>query len=181
MRTKFFAAVAAIALAVVGFALLSPADAQTGNTFTVVKVVEGPVPDGAVFEVEVTCEPEINKAPEGGGVSETVTFDQDGNPTSNNTFNVGLFETCTAVETVTNGAVVSYSCEASAPVGAPADEGQSQIQCVDDQTVYYGEIVDAQGTITVTNTFEELPPPPPDVEPDDVVPDVVNASPSFTG
>ncbi|HYF47067.1 MAG TPA: hypothetical protein VD926_12700 [Acidimicrobiales bacterium] len=179
MRSKVIGGALALALATVGASWLPAADAQSGNTFTVEKVVVGPVPAGAVFEVTVQCEGSATSAPEGfaGG---TVQFDETGAPLNDNTFNVGFFETCTAEETVTNGASVSYSCEVSQTADSPG-EGDSQLECVDDQTVFFGDVALANGTITVTNSFEETPPPPPDVDPDDVEPEVVVASPSFTG
>jgi hypothetical protein len=184
MRIKAVVGVLVLSLATVGASLLPSADAQSGNTFTVEKVVEGPVPAGAVFEVTVECVSEQTGAPSEGGTGGTVQFDETGTPLNQNTFSVGFFETCTAEETVTNGASVSYSCEVSQQATDPV-EGRPQLECVDDQTVFFGDVALANGTITVTNTFEEEPPPPPppppDVEPDDVVPDVVNASPSFTG
>jgi hypothetical protein len=182
MRTRVLLGVVAALAAVLVAAWMPAANGgEVDNSFTVVKEVVGPVPPGSVFEVEVECQNQ-GGAPDEGANGGTVTFDEDGNPTSPNTLDVGLFTTCTATETVTNGAAVSYACAVSGGDNAP--EGDSQVACEDDQTVSFGEILGANGTITVTNTFEEEPPPPPpppDVEPDDVVPDVVNATPPFTG
>ena len=183
MRVKLSMLAAAAALLVLAVGTLTPADAGDDvNTFRVVKVVQGPVPAGTVFEVEVTCTPDINKAPEGSASVTTLQFDEDGNPIGNDSVGVDFFETCSAQETEDGGAVsVTYECAVSQQQGAPG-EGDSQLTCEDDRTVHYGDVAGGEGTITVTNTFEALPPPPPpDVDPDDVVPDVVNASPSFTG
>src|SRR5262245_19108873 len=181
MRTMLLAAVGALSLALAGFAIPPSAEGQQGNTFTVEKVVNGPVPDGAVFEVEVNCTSPDSAAE---GTSTTMQFDEDGNPLGSNSVLVVFFTTCTATETVTNGAEVTYACEVSQMISSGGDEG-SQVECVDDQTVFFGDIVLATGTITVTNTFEEEPPPPPppppDVEPDQDLPDVVDATPPFTG
>src|SRR5262245_33130802 len=131
MRTKVFIAVAAVALAMVGIGFVPPADAGgPPNTFTVEKVVVGTAPPGSVFEVEVSCHSN-DSAPEGG--TATVRFDENGNPLDANTFPVGLFQECTANETVTNGATVTYSCAVSQTTGS-STEGE-QVSCVDDQTV----------------------------------------------
>ena len=185
MRVKLSLLLAVGALAVLAAGFLSPADAGGGtvNTFRVVKVVEGPVPAGTVFEVEVACTPDTPNAPAGEvGASATLQFDEDGNPIGADSIPSDFFESCHAEETEDGGAAsVSYACAVSQPTDAP-DEGNSQLTCVDDQTVHFGDVANAEGTITITNTFEAAPPPPPpDVEPDDVVPDVVNASPTFTG
>lgn len=181
MRIRAVVGIIAIAIAALGVGLLTPASGQAPpNTFTVVKVVEGPVPAGAVFEVTVTCvDNRVDAAPAEGFPPVTMTFDEDGNPLDDNSLDVNLYTDCTAEETVTNGAAVTYACEASAPVpGSPA-EGPALVSCLDDQTVRYDEVVGAEGTITVTNTFEE---PPPVVDDDDVVDDdVVTATPPFTG
>jgi hypothetical protein len=183
MRVKLSMVAAAVALTALALVTTSPADAGPGepvNTFTVNKVVEGPVPAGTVFAVEVACLPNLG-APTELVATVTMEFDETGAPLTENSVDVGLYETCTAEETDDGGAAsVAYSCDVSAPIDAPT-EGFFDLECEDDQTVRFGEVVAAQGTITVTNTFEDAPPPPPDVEPDDVLPDVVNATPTFTG
>jgi hypothetical protein len=185
VRTKIGMTVLAVLLTGAGFGLLPRADAVqvSTNTFTVEKVVVGPVPAGTVFEVTVQCTGDPNDAPSEGIPASVFQFDENGDPIGANSLQTGLFVSCTATETDDGGAAsVSYACAVANPPRSPADEqaeGNSQVQCVDDQTVHYGEVVGGEGTITVTNTFEAAP--PPDVEPDDVVPDVVNASPSFTG
>jgi hypothetical protein len=184
MRVKLSMLLAVGALAALAVGFMSPADAGRGasNTFRVVKVVNGPVPAGTVFEVEVACTTDTPAAPSEGGASATLQFDEDGNPIGSDSIPADFFESCHAEETEDGGAAsVSYACEVSQQSDAP-DEGNSQLTCEDDQTVHYGDVAGGLGTITITNTFEAAPPPPPpDVEPDDVVPDVVNASPSFTG
>ncbi len=184
MRTKLLIAVAALALTVAVFGPFGAADAQQEqNSFTVVKVVDGPVPAGSVFEVEVTCTSKESSPAEGFG-STTMQFDENGDPIGANTITGGPFTNCTATETVTNGASVTYACSATFPSGSPgAPEGAPAV-CLDDQTVSFDNIGGAEGTITVTNTFAEPPPPPPPVvdDDDDVVDDgVVTATPPFTG
>ncbi len=155
------------------------------NTVVVEKVVDGPVPPGAVFEVEVTCQglPNGDAATEGVGV-EIFRFDENGDPIGVNSLSLGQGNVCTVVETVTNGASVSYACDTRVVNGIPAGaEGPPPapvfVECVDSQTVHFYDISGAEATFTVTNTFEE--PPPPDVAPDDVAADVVAATPPFTG
>lgn len=54
------------------------------------------------------------------------------------------------------------------------------MECLDDQTVMYNDSSGATGTVTVTNTFDEEPPPA--VDPAAVAPaGVVAARPAFTG
>jgi hypothetical protein len=182
MRIRTLAALITAALALLTVGLWSPAEAGGSNTFTVEKVVDGPVPEGVVFEVEVTCTPIFNNnsdatvsaAPE----QSTFEFDANGDPLDTNTTTVGPGYECTAVETVTNGATVSYACEASAPVNGAEPEGPGNgfvpAQCTDDQTVVFDDVSGAQGTVTVTNTFDE---PPSDAAPAGLV----AARPTFTG
>ena len=191
MRRSTRTAAAAVVLMGLGIALVGTSGAGNGqNTFTVEKVVEGPVPDGAVFEVVVTCEePNIEAAPAGSATPVTIRFDADGNPLDPNTVMAPFFGTCNAVETVDNGATVSYACATTDPVpdgAAPdADVPYVPVQCLDDQTVDYNDISGATGTVTVTNTFEEEPPPavaPAAAAPAAAAPaGVVAARPAFTG
>jgi hypothetical protein len=166
------------------------ADAGRSNTFIVEKVVVGPVPADAVFTVEVTCQDiahDSSSAAPAADPSLTVQFDANGVPMGENTLSVNFLTECTAVETVTNGAAVTYECAVEAPPEAAPDaaagavNGQTLVECTDDQTVVFHEVGEAKGTVTVTNTFQE-------VIPDDVAPaadaapsGVVAARPSFTG
>ena len=183
MRIRAVVGTVGLVVATAATGLLTPAAGQSQvNTFTVVKVVEGPVPAGAVFEVTVTCQGAFPEAPptEGGG-QQTFQFDENGDPIGNNAVSVPAGVDCTAEETVTNGAAVGYACEVDFVVptsGTADDEGNGFVpaECLDDQTVHFDDVLGASGTITVTNTFEEDPPPPPDV-----VADVVTATPPFTG
>ena len=209
-----------LAATIVALGAWTPADAGPGNNniasnrFTVEKVVEGPVPPGAVFEVEVDCVPFQNGIGNGSPNSEgapmpvTFQFDENGDPIGDNAVMVGFGYDCTATETETNGAQVSYACDTIEPnvIIVAASEGNGPVvECIDDQTVRFSypfyvctdvfteacveaaepmipEIY-AEGIITVTNTFEV------DVidDDDERVPDaaadadVVAATPTFTG
>lgn len=190
MRTRTFAALTAAALALVAVGFFGTAEAGLTNTFIVEKVVVGPVPADAVFDVQVTCERVLNganAAPAATPSTQTFQFDANGAPIGANTVAVPDGTECTAVETVTNGAAVTYACAVEAPTDAAPDaaggagNGQVLVECTDDQTVLFHQVADAEGTVTVTNTFEE-------VIADDVAPaadaapaGVVAARPSFTG
>src|SRR5262245_6699204 len=141
MRTRILLGLMAGAVAVlITVSMPSANGGESDNTFTVNKVVEGPVPPGTVFEVAINCI--------GQGAS-TMTFDEDGNPTSANSFEISPFTTCSATETEDGGAEsVSYQCDVTEPTNNAPTEGDSQVECVDDQTVFFGDIVDASGTIT---------------------------------
>jgi hypothetical protein len=209
MRSRTIAALTAAAVALGAAGLFGTADAG-GNaqvyktTFTVEKVVVGPVPDGAVFEVEVTCESLSLGAPGAGAATDpgpvTMKFDDNGDPLGMNMISPGFGYACTAVETVTHGAAVSYACAVPDPVVtpvAPTVNGHVLARCNGDQTVEFGgitadegdsaepelEIHGAEGTVTVTNTFEEPPPvePPPATAPAAAQAGVVAARPTFTG
>lgn len=131
------------------------------NMFTVEKVVAGPVPTITdPFVVEVTCV-SSGQDPDIGPIA--IQFGADGVPADNSTFAVGPNYTCTAVETVANGAAVSYACTATPPA-----------QCSDDQTAVFGDFDGADATFTVTNTYEPTASAPPPA-------DVVAAQPAFTG
>jgi hypothetical protein len=175
------AVIALVALGLFGTAGAGP-DEKPSNTFTVEKVVVGPVPEGAVFEVEVTCEdafgPQADAAPQG-APDVTIKFDATGAPIGSNTVKIGAGFDCTATETVTNGATVTYGCNASAPAdeAASANGDFDPVKCLDDQTVHFDDIIGAEGTITVTNTFE--PEPEPETAP--AAAGVVAARPAFTG
>ena len=137
-------------------------DLEDPSVVTVTKVVEGEVPDGTEFVVEVDC------GDEGGPVE--LTFGAAGG-----TEEVFVdFGGCTVTETDDGGAAsVTYVCQ----IDDPGDQGEPST-CQGDQTVQ----VDAPGTlatVTVTNTF-----PTTEVEPDEApaeIADVVAARPSFTG
>jgi hypothetical protein len=187
MRIRNVAVLIAATIAFVAAGLTGIADAGVSNTFTVDKVVEGPVPDGAVFEVEIDCSAIDHNGAGPAGISfpVTVQFDATGAPIGTNSVLVDPGYQCTAVETVTNGAVVTYACEASSPdlngdVEAEAEVDIVYASCTDDQTVLFEEINSSTGTITVTNTFEEEP--EPETEPAGAAPaGVVAATPTFTG
>ncbi len=122
----------------------------------IAKVVEGPVPEGTEFEVEVSCENS-----NGPTIDETLTFPAEGGLET--VGGGGSSVDCTVTETVTGGATtVAYECEAIEQVTCGAD-GQS--------FTFTSDVAEVQ--VTVTNTFAE-PAPPPVAEP-------LVVSPAFTG
>ena len=108
----------------------------------IAKVVEGPVPDGTEFEVEVSCE-----NPHGPTIDETLTFPAEGGLET--VGGGGSSVDCTVTETVTGGATtVAYECEEIEQVTCGAD-GQS--------FTFTSDVAEVQ--VTVTNTFAEPAPP----------------------
>jgi len=178
------AALGALAL-VATLGVFTPADAGQGSNVNFVrvdKVVDGPVPEGTVFEVEVDCSATS-------GVPPTLKFDAAGVPLNSNTVFASIVDTCTVTETVTGGATVSYACQVdqgndAGPrnVAEPA-EPSWVAECTDSQTVDFGEVSGETVVITVTNTFEPEPEPEPEREPEqEAAPaGVVAARPTFTG
>ena len=187
--------------------LITPADAGRGsdNYVVVDKVVDGPVPEGTVFEIEVDCTPSV---PVGSPEAEatpsvpdpppvTLEFGANGDPLGTDMVSAPLFGTCKVTETDDGGAsTVSYECAVPALPNGTADPqpNGAPVECIDDQTVGFGRMVDAaqnaeyepigaEGTVTVTNTFEPEPEPEPETAPDSVArqPSVVAARPTFTG
>jgi hypothetical protein len=122
----------------------------------ITKVVEGPVPPGTEFEVEVACTDK-----DGPTIDETVAF-----PATGGTEIVtggGASLTCTIEETVTGGATdVAYSCE---PI--------VMAECVIPGQSFTFSSDEAEVDITFTNTFPE-PEPEPAAEP-------LVVAPAFTG
>ena len=156
---------------------ITPADAGNGNYVVVGNVVAGPVPAGTVFEIAVLCSPTngVNHADPAGTGPVILKFDANGDPLGTNMVSATLFETCKVTETVTGGAKVSYACQISEPTNGAGPDADLDASCVDDQTVAFGEVNDAEGTVTVTNTFAEAA----DAEP--AAAEVVQAEPTFTG
>jgi hypothetical protein len=165
----------------------SSAQPEPSSALNITKVVDGDGPTGG-YVIEYFCTEENDGAPsEGGGSGGSLAFDAAG-PGSPETQSIEITETstCTVTETGTNGAdTVTYACDfdqiaAGPAAGGFATEGDAVAGCIDDQS----GVIDGPFqtlTITVTNTFE------PEVLPDDtepppvVNPDVVAATPSFTG
>ena len=122
----------------------------------VVKVVEGPVPEGTTFDVHVVCE----DGQGGTEVDETVTFPATGGEQVVGGGGASL--TCTLEETVTGGATsVAFACD-------PFEN----VTCLADGTGFTFSSDFAEVTVTVTNTFAT--PPEPVAEP-------VVVAPVFTG
>jgi hypothetical protein len=177
---KGLVSIVSIGAAMAGAALfISPAGGQTEGeqvTFEVIKDVHGDGPSSG-FVVEWECVDELG-APNDSG---TLNFDAlvDGNQTIEVT--VDDFGTCTITETGSNGAdLVEYECEFF-PRADAATEGTPPGSCVDSQSATFTQFGDF-ASFLVRNTYEadvlpddEEPPPPA------VTPDVVTATPSFTG
>lgn len=121
-----------------------PAAAGRPPRVTVTKVVEGAVPPGAQFVVDVDCE--------GADVqpSAQLTFTGSGSQTVE-VIDSGV--TCTVTETSTSGAAVSYACEITSNAGG----GDSA--CTGGNAVFF-ETGAVDATITVTNDFRPPPEPP---------------------
>lgn len=178
MRIRYLAALlgALVLVAVVG--LFAPADAGNGNYVVVDKVVDGPAPEGTVFEIEVDCSP-LNGANANAPIDPdpvTLEFDANGAPLGADKVSANAGELCTVTETVTGGATVGYACDVP-PITIDAAEPEfiAPVECVDDQTVAFQDVTGAEGTVTVTNTF--APPPAAEAAPAGVV----AARPAFTG
>ena len=198
LTTSFLASVLALV------ALIGPSAAQEQPTepegdggggkvafLNITKVVDGDGPTGG-YVIEYSCV-SSDLAPEGGGIGSggSLTFDEAG-PDNPETQTIELHGpgTCTVTETDSNGADgVTYECEflvngggAGSPDGGfgESTEGFQAGTCLDDQTV----LITAPGdsaTVTVTNTFEADVLPDDEEPPPAVNPDVVTATPSFTG
>ena len=159
-----------LALAVllaVAFSGLVPSPAQggeRGNVINVTKVVEGDVPAGTTFTIEVTCNSD-------GGTDVTpLVFDAAG---GTQTVTAPTIGDCSAEETDDGGAItVTYACR----IDDPGNQNEPST-CQGDRTVQI-DARETEATITVTNTFAAE-----DVGSDDVAtePDVVAATPTFTG
>ena len=153
--------VAAVGLVATGLVLgATLADAGPGpNSIVVTKVVQGPVPPGTTFIVDVDCDEDAfdNQAmfPATGG-SEVILV------------GLGVDQTCTVAETQTGGAVATtFACQVT-DVGVndpPTCQGTNAAVSLNS--------LDSEVTITVTNTF--VPPPEP------AAAEPVEAAPTFTG
>jgi hypothetical protein len=147
------------------------------NSVTVVKQVSGPVPAGTTFTVEVTCESQLQPVAQA-PAPVVITFDANGDPTSNNVVTAGAGMQCTANETVNGGATsTTYAC--GIVRGGTDQNGPPFLgNCgpADNQATFGDEIGDA-ATITVTNTFVPTPP----IEPITPAAQAVQAAPVFTG
>jgi hypothetical protein len=193
MRRRTALALALLASTLlVGSALSSPTSSAQGQEvafLNITKVVDGDGPTGG-YVIEFSCVDTGGGgggAPEGGGGNGgSLAFDAAG-PGAPETQQIVLSDAaiCTVTETDSNGAdTVTYECSyvpgdlPTSPDGAFAEGDGPVGGCIDDQS---GVIArpDDELNITVTNTFDAdvLP----EEEPPAVNPDVVAASPSFTG
>lgn len=173
LRIVFVAALAfgAIALA----AVPGGAGAPITNTVTIEKEVIGTPPAGTTFTVQVDC---VNGLGAGAAAAPTVTFDENGDPTTPgaNVFHPGPTSTCTVTETGAGGASsVGYGCVSQGNVNSDPDG--SLVDCTSDNVVHFTDVIGDSATITVTNTFVPTPVPPPPTP----APLAVQAAPTFTG
>jgi hypothetical protein len=125
---------------------------------TVTKVVKGPVPAGTTFTVSVQC---TGGSFKGGPV--IITFDEHGTLTSGTNVVDGLPATitCTATETVTGGATVTYACATEG--NDETDQDGSSATCPSGATgnvIHFSDVIGDSGTVQVTNTFTAPPTPP---------------------
>jgi len=156
------------------------------NTVIVEKEVIGDVPAGTTFTVEVTCESQLD-AHAAAVVPVEITFDENGDPTSDNSLTTPAGTRCTATETEDGGATsTTYDCDMEHGL---SDQNGSPFlgNCgPDDNQATFGDVVGDTATITVTNTFtttssttttttrQPTPPVTPVAQP-------VRATPAFTG
>ena len=168
MRKVVIAVALALGLSV---SLLAAPAAPQGleGTLIVTKIVEGPVPPGTTFEVEVDCPPiapgdvetEVIQNPR------FLTFDEEGGSQSLPVF---IFASeCTITEIDDGGAeTVTYGGE---DIPGGCDVTASETNVVAD----FIEPVTCE--VTITNTFSEPPAPLPEPEPAATV----ITQPTFTG
>jgi hypothetical protein len=179
MRTSIrIVVVTALALGAVAFAAVpSGAGAPAVNTFVVEKHVSGPAPAGTTFTVEVVCESILQPHAQAPTLVE-ITFDADGNPTSDNSLTTPAGSECTATETDAGGAAsTSFAC-AIVPGDTPGAE------CGDGgNSAAFFDVIGKTATITVTNTFAGTPTTPttPPLQPVTPAAQAVQAAPTFTG
>jgi hypothetical protein len=179
--TVRFLAVAAFAAA--GVALSAgPSGAGlaiVSNTLIIEKTVVGDVPSGTTFTVSVSCESTLGPLAAAPTPVE-VTFDSDGNPTSDNSLNVPAGQRCTATETEDGGAdSVDYGCTIER--GETDQTGPPFLgNCgPDDNQATFGDVIGDTATITVTNTFD--PTPTTTTQLAQTLPLAIVAQPNFTG
>jgi hypothetical protein len=167
MRKLVIAVALVVGLSAAWFA--APASSQSlEGTLVVTKIVEGPVPPGTEFLVEVDCPP-IQPTDGGGEAIENprfLTFDEEG---GSQTLPVFIFASeCTITEIEDGGAeTVTYGGE---DIPGGCDVTASETNVVAD----FIEPVTCE--VTITNTFVEAPPAP---EPPAA--QIVEAQPAFTG
>jgi hypothetical protein len=144
---KLLSGVAALALAGAALVALATPPVGAGLTFatlvTIHKVVQGTPPAGTTFTIHGTCT---------GGQTKNSTWDAHGNLTSSLGTNViggPQNSTCTVSETVNGGAnSVTYACAVVTGEGA---------SCPTNSSFTGTDVTLDSGTITVTNSFVQLP------------------------
>ena len=173
--------VAAIAVVIVS-ALVAPGIGQAQplpeHSLVITKIVEGDVPAGSTFEVEVECTFLFDNAPEGGfDPTQTVTFGEEG---GSETILVPItVDECTATETEDAGAesVVYGGEDNGCDITATETDVSADFPDLNNNSsAPEGLLVTCE--VTVTNTFPTEEPPPPAPEP---AAQVVVVTPTFTG
>jgi len=171
--------VATMAMGVVALgAVPGGAGAPGANTVTIEKEVTGTVPAGTTFTVELDCQSILGS---GAAAVPTVSFDESGDPLSNNTFNVPAGQACMATETVNGGATsTTYACDIvrgnTDQIGPPFLGN-----CTGDNEVTFTDVIGDAATITIANTFPTPEPPEPPAPPAPPVTQAVVVTPTFTG
>jgi len=171
-RAKTVLLVLSLAGAVAAAPLTAGAQAASTATLVVTKSVEGAVPAGTEFTVEVDCptlDPNATSPTEN---PRTLTFTEDGGSQELDVF-VDIAPDCTVTETVDGGAeTVTYA--------AGASTGNCLVTPVDGSAL--GEFdfaADSSCEVVITNAFAEPEPPAPPVAPP--APVTPGVQPSFTG
>jgi len=162
------------------FAVSAPAGGQSEGqfaSFEVIKDVHGDGPTSG-FVVEYECVDDFDMTT----VSGTLNFDNivDGHETQVVPLGSDDAE-CTITEIDSNGAdLVEYECEFFVGSDDSAAEGGGPGSCLDAQTAEFTQQGDF-ASFLVRNTYEADVLPDDEEPPPAVEPDVVAASPSFTG
>ena len=142
-------AVGVSVVSLMGVTALTATTSSAGSASHLIvdKAVEGTQPEGSQFTIVVTCTPE-------GGQPEIDSIVIDG---PGNVVDAGIPTTpdgvaCTITESEDGGATsVTFSCD---------DDGVAT--CEADNRIEFPQGENGEGTITVTNTFEEPTPPTPE-------------------
>ena len=139
-------------VAVPGVAGAGKSDPVTSN---VTKIVEGPVPDGTTFDVQIDCNTaQVDLADaEGGPTTQTITFDAAGGTQA---IEVPQFQPeCTITETDDGGAVL-VACSSAEP-SDPSSASSARPRCRSRSRTAGPR----KCSVSITNTFEAVSPPPP--------------------
>lgn len=172
-KIALFLGMLGLAAAVFGVPTAQAGTAGSETTINVVKVVAGAPPAGTTFTVQISC-------PD--GTSTTLDFMFGAAGGSQTTPAPGTYsQDCTFTETSNGGAErVEYECNVDDPGGTPPGPA------VCNSNTSFTTGLNGEITLTAINYFPDViaepEPTPPAVDPDvDTAPDVVAATPTFTG